>query len=256
LIAGRFFVSAQFDGTSPLYSAPVDFEIKDKNIHGIQILAVEGLVLSGSLLVETASSAPNQSAPRSDDLAVDVMEVMQSTPSEGWIHRTASVAETGSFSIPGLRRGRFMIRLSRGWERWYLKRVEYRRFANAPVEMVKRDALFDDPQIDLGGTSLAGVRVVLGTCGSISGHIAIRGGFPKDANVSLSIVLQGALQTSIDVDPNGSFSREGLVPAEYELSVTVDGITSSTKKVRVLEGGHHTVSFQAERVRPGPASNQ
>ncbi|HTF37536.1 MAG TPA: carboxypeptidase-like regulatory domain-containing protein, partial [Blastocatellia bacterium] len=52
LLPGRFFVSAQFDGETELYCTPVEFEVRDNDINGLEIKAHRGLTLSGSVTVE------------------------------------------------------------------------------------------------------------------------------------------------------------------------------------------------------------
>ena len=119
LLPGRFYVSAQFEGETELYCTPVEFEVRDNDINGLEIKAHRGLTLSGSVTVE---------GTKREEITTKLAQLKLRAVSDrrdgiGHDSRESAVSD-GSFIIRGLRPGR--VHLNLGYEgrlstsRWFV----------------------------------------------------------------------------------------------------------------------------------------
>jgi hypothetical protein len=248
LIPWRFLVSAQFEGQTEFYCTPVEFELKDRDISGLEIKAHRGLTLSGSIIVERTKNEEVTSK-----LAQLKMHATSAGSDIGHDSREAAVNCDGSFTIRGLRPGR--VRVDLGYEEaskyFSMVRIEYPE-AGGEMRAIQATTVWhpwDTPSFPLGERGLKGVRiVVVYHNGSVRGHANIaRGKLDPDAHLHAGISKEergGSWSTSMEVDPNGNFSIEGLDPGEYEISISDDMRTFfGTKRVIVNKDSETRLSF-------------
>jgi len=248
LIPGRFFVSAQFQGETEFYCAPVEFEVKDSDVKGLEIKAHRGLTLSGSVLIE---------GTRKDEIKTKVAQLKLHTTSErhdiGYDSREAAVNSDGSFTIRGLRPGR--VRVDLGYEDaskyFSMVRIEYPD-NDGEIRTIQPTTVWPwyTPSLPLVESGLKGVRIVLlYKNGKIRGHVSISRG-KLDPNTRLQADIRrradkgSSWGSSMEVDPNGNFSIEGLDPGEYEISIYDEMRSfSETKTVIVNKDSETGISF-------------
>jgi protocatechuate 3,4-dioxygenase beta subunit len=99
LLPGRFFLTAQFEGETELHCTPVEFEIKNEDIAGLEIKAHWGVELRGRVVIEGAEN--HEAAERLEQLKLQAY--MQA--SIGNHIRGCTVKSDGRFVICGLRPG-------------------------------------------------------------------------------------------------------------------------------------------------------
>lgn len=249
LLPGRFFVSARFEGETELYCTPVEFEIKDRDINGLEIRAQRGLTLEGSVIVE--GTQREEVAAKLAQLKIRTFYWRQGV---GHDFREAAVKVDGSFTVRGLRTGGLQLDL--GFEEankyFSLVRIEYpddggdmREIRPAPWWDWRHTA-----SIPIREPGLSGVQVVVDYHnGRIKGEASITGG-KLDLNTRLQIGISsrydkgGTWGTSMNVDPNGNFSIKGLVPGEYEISIYDEARSFyETKRVIVNKNCESLISF-------------
>ena len=249
LIPGRFFVSAQFEGETDLYCTPVEFEVKDNDIKGLEIKAHRGLTLSGSVTVEGA---------KKEEVTTKLAQLKVHTTSDrhdiGYDSREAAVNSDGSFNIRGLRPGRVRVDLGYEEARKYFSmlRIQYRD-AGGEIRVIPVTTIWspwDMPSLPLGESGLKGMRIVVSYHnGSIRGQATITGGkLDSDTRLRAGISRRGekgsSWSTSREVDANGNFSIEGLDPGEYEISIYDEMRSlSETKTVIVNKDSESVISF-------------
>jgi hypothetical protein len=248
LIPWRFLVSAQFEGETEFYCTPVEFEVKDRDISGLEIKAHRGVTLSGSVTVEGTEEVTTKLAQLKVHTTSDRHDI-------GSDSREAAVNSDGSFTIRGLRPG--SVRVDLGFEEatkyFSMVRIEYPDSAGE-IQAVQSTTVWhpwDAPSLPLGERGLMDVRVVVVYHnGRIKGRASIAGG-KLDPNTRLhaDISRRGQKGTtwrrSMEVDPNGNFSIEGLDPGEYEISIYDDEMRTfyETKRVIVNKDSESVISF-------------
>ncbi len=231
---------------SNLIVQDASFQIVDSDITGLEIKAVPGIVVSGTIVLENTSTAPLPF--RTADLTVlgAIATKDDSIPN----YSQASIRPDGSFTLTGLPAGRLVFGLFNAVPGLRLQAVERGGVripgmttddsgppdeAGSPVGLVV-DA--DHPVTDLV------LRVIYGNC-RLRGQIVQPDGspvhgyyYPRAKRVDGTGEEMGA-----SVDNQGHFSFEGLTPGQYEVKVDP---TKPGKLVTVSNGADNTVTLTVE----------
>jgi hypothetical protein len=233
LSPGRYQAEAMDGlGETGYTSDPVDFEITNDNVSGVEVKVFLGASVSGIVVIEGADAAagkqpqsitvyPRVSPPI--DAAGDAKERISGTQ----FYRPGRVNADGSFTIMGLQACGVGFYLSSVDSGLRIKRIE-----RDGVEV--KDAIEVRP-----GERVSGVRIVAHRAqGRIRGQVRIAGGAlpagwrlqayaspPTSADESKSgartpVLAEGNGGYAI-VDEKGRFVIEGLPAGEYDLSITM-----------------------------------
>lgn len=212
LLPGRYRVNAQIYRAGNEYVAqPVTFEVKDADISDLEVFFKPGLSIEGVIVLENTSSRP---APPLTEFHIQGSNRSKASPVEG--RSAANPAPDGSFRLGGLQPGAVSLAVGRKDDNGvYLLRVERDGVAqkNRAIEVAP-------------GQSVTGVRLVCAyATGVIRGRINVENGpLPAAAKTKIRIERadgQRLNYDSISVDDSQNFRLEGLLPGEYELTVTV-----------------------------------
>lgn len=232
LSPGRYQAEAMDGlGETGYTSDPVDFEITNDNVSGVEVKVFLGASVSGIVVIEGADAAagkqpqsitvyPRVSPPI--DAAGDAKERISGTQ----FYRPGRVNADGSFTIMGLQACGVGFYLSSVDSGLRIKRIE-----RDGVEV--KDAIEVRP-----GEKVSGVRIVAHRAqGRIRGQVRIAGGALPDG---WRLDVSASRPTSADesnsgarmpasaertggyafVDEKGRFVIEGLTAGEYDLSIT------------------------------------
>jgi len=205
-----------------LYADPIDFEIVDRNITGLEIKLNRGASISGVAVIDGVrdpaivaglSKIPLRVIGVQDQFSVQMSDLQGGRP----------INLDGTFRVGGVRPGKQRIVAlmlptpmnspPKGYTLLRVEQngVEIKDFSISP------------------GEQISGVRLVFtyGT-GIIAGRVEIKGGeLPPNAIVMVSARLEGSapddfwsLKTA-QTDPQGNFVIEGLAPAKYMVRLMV-----------------------------------
>jgi protocatechuate 3,4-dioxygenase beta subunit len=140
LLRGRFFISPRFDGESDLYASPVELEIKDGDVAGLEIKAHRGVTLSGSVTIDGSGEAEAGAKLTGLKVGVAFKEGDDYGTKEG------TVNSDGSFKIRGVTPGQVRVHLpfdAKTSRYFSLLRVEYSRGYGDDAQ--KEIATVEDP---------------------------------------------------------------------------------------------------------------
>ena len=216
------------DGQSDLYADKVDFEIKGGDVTGLVIKAHRGLVVSGVAVVEGASEAAAADALSQTELFAYTMSEDTQGPSYG----RSKVNPDGTFQLRGLRPGKaqIIVRPFPTERKLVLTRIE-------------RGGIEQKEFVELApGQQVTDLRVVLTyASASIRGQVKVEGGtIEKGAYLMVAAYNadqhNGPAGHESEVDANGQFVFEGLIPGEYRLTLTL--VSPPSKR----NGGPQTVN--------------
>lgn len=211
LSPGRYavFVSSQFDGAG-LYSDPVNFEIVDQNVAGLEIKATHGLGLGGVIAADGTSIRELLGQLPGLRISANVM------PANGRPEPTMQgvssvvVAPDGSFQITGLKPGRVTLTL---YAPNIPKRPLILRIEQAGVALSQGFDL--EP-----GQSMADLQIVVAVgTGSIRGTVNFAGeALPSDWRTYVNCTRENSRGSAggAQLDARGHFLIRGLPPGTYE----------------------------------------
>ena len=207
--AGHYsaLASSEFYGGN-FYSDPVNFEVVDQNIRGLELKAIPGLSVSGMVVADGAMTKDLLAVLPGLRIFARVTSGGNSqVPSGG----SSIVAPDGSFHINGLRPGRVSIEA-------HAAAPPYTRPSIARIE---RDGIAVNQGFDIQ-QSVSGLRIIInhGT-GAIRGTIRLEGGASlADSRIYVSSKREGERDgTGIVVDARGHFVIKNLAPGTYEVTV-------------------------------------
>lgn len=194
------------------YSEPVQFEISDSDVTGIEIKVRRGASISGVAVIENNSDPTVAKLLQTVSLYAYVEQKGSQVPSFG----QSQIAPDGSFHFDGLAPGK--------------ARIGMQGFPAAPkgLTLVKTELdLVEQPEgIDVtAGAQISGVRVVFayGT-GSIRGEVKVEGGSLQEG-MKLRVFVRSAgeeprrFNRMADCDARLHFLVENIPPGNYELIV-------------------------------------
>ncbi|HSB09128.1 MAG TPA: carboxypeptidase regulatory-like domain-containing protein [Blastocatellia bacterium] len=173
LVPGRFSVSGYVEGESEFFCNPVTFEILDDDITELEIRAVRGVTLAGSVIVKethTESIAPMLAQLR--------LQAVSPRRDGGGDFREGVVNPDGSFTIHGLPPGEVQVSLGYGDASNYFSivRIEYPDKAGetSAIPIFPPSHPWNRFRLALPERGLIGVRIVLSyNNGSIRGNINV-----------------------------------------------------------------------------------
>jgi protocatechuate 3,4-dioxygenase beta subunit len=223
------FASFLTGGGSGYYSDGAKFEIQSADVAGVEIRAKRGATISGVAVIEDADQSAKSGLSQTIIMAYSGLPSMPPSPNEVDENAFASamtvvssrIGSDGGFSLKGIRPGKVMIQaFSINGGALSITRIE-----RGGVEMRNEIMVTEREEI-------SGVRIVLGK-GScvIRGQVNVTGGGAlKDWRMSVMAEIEkeggaalfGASGGSAEVDDKGRFVIEGLLPGEYQLTLTAE----------------------------------
>lgn len=211
---------------------PVSFEVVDQDVSGLLVKTLNGLSISGNVIIE--GKTDSSFAAKLAELRLDVY-----VHNEGaGFGRSSPFNADGSFRVGGLGPG--IADLTLGAQ-------EGRPLVNFAISRIERDGIVQPRGLELnsGEPSVTGVRIFLryGT-GSVRGEVKIENGpLPAGARLMVWLKKLGEAESNFrpyNPDLRGHFLIEGVSAGEYELRVQANvprrQSPSATQQVTVAEG--------------------
>ena len=192
------------------YGDPVNFEVVDHNVSGLELKAIPGLSVSGVVVADGVMTKDLLSLLPGLRVSARVASGSNGQVSTGG---SSIVAPDGSFQVNGLRPGR----------------VSIDAYASAPtftrptIGRIEHDGVGVTQGFDIQ-QSVSGLRVIInyGT-GAIRGTVRLQGGASlADSRIYVNSKREGERNgTGIVVDVRGHFIIKNLAPGTYEVTVQV-----------------------------------
>jgi hypothetical protein len=213
LAPGQYSAFAVPTADSEMYSDTAPFTVNDSDVAGLDIKVHRGSSILGNVVIEGAEG--QRGAPRLSDVRLGISSgSLNVAPRSGLL----SIAPDGSFRATGLPRGiaNFSV-------------FSYPDNRGLALLRVEREGVEQKNGIEVGlAEEISGVKVVFGYgTGAIRGQVQIEGGeIPQGAMMFLSLQRAGTNQPQQYrrppvPDSRGKFAVDGLLPGEYELSLTL-----------------------------------
>lgn len=245
VLPGRYAAFVTATEPRDFYSDPALFEVIAGDITGLEIKVHRGSSISGVVIVEGDHPEDALRVPNLR-LGVHIESETLTTPAS-----VVSIPPDGSFRATGLQPGKVSLFLA-----------TYPPPKGLSLLRVERDGVEQTQGFDIGAAEqVTGVRIVLGYgTGVIRGAITIEGG--KLAQASRNYVMCRRIsdnqsysrgQPPVFADARGRFNIEGLMPGEYEISITttvvpVSGGAPRVKSARVTASVTNGAETQATLV--------
>jgi len=225
----------------------VSFEVVDQDVSGLLVKTLNGLSISGNVIVE--GKTDSSFAAKLAELRLDVY-----VHNEGaGFGRSSPFNADGSFRVGGLGPG--IADLSLGAR-------EGRPLANFAITRIERDGIVQPRGLELnsGEPNVTGVKIFLryGT-GSVRGEVKIENGpLPAGARLMVWLKKPGEAESTFrpyNPDLRGHFLIDGVSAGEYELRVQANvprrQSPSATQQVTVAEGAASDVVITLD-LKPKP----
>lgn len=215
LTAGHYgvYVASEY-GDSDYYSDPINVEVTDKDVSGVEIRAIHGLSISGSVTAENLELKDLLKQLPGLRVSANVFPADgRMTPSTIRSSGSGRVAADGKFVISGLRPGRALIGIGGSDP---LKRPSIVKVTVGGVGVTQGFEI--EP-----GQSVSGVQLLVayGT-GVVRGSVKFQGAtLPEGWHVSVMCHREGTRSYAGNavVDARGHFLVSGLAPGAYECSL-------------------------------------
>ncbi|MEK6286057.1 MAG: carboxypeptidase-like regulatory domain-containing protein [Acidobacteriota bacterium] len=244
LAPGQYSAYAVPIPDSEMYSDTAPFTVNDSDVAGLEIKVRRGSTIIGSVIIEGAEG--QRGAPPLSEVRVGISSGLVNAAPR---NRLLSIAADGSFRVTGLPRGVANFHV-----------FTYPSNTGLTLVRVERDGVEQKNGVEIGvAGEISGVRVVFAYgSGTIRGQVQMESGeIPAGAMMFLSIRRIGAAQNQGRRPPypdsRGRFAIDGLLPGEYELSLTVQvrqvagspqiGPKSVKKTVTVTNGAETQVTM-------------
>ncbi|HYW71339.1 MAG TPA: carboxypeptidase-like regulatory domain-containing protein [Pyrinomonadaceae bacterium] len=228
------------------YGDPLNFEVVDKDVTGLELKTTPGLSLSGS--VSATSLSTPEFLKRVPGLIVAAASTGNDLTRAGG---RAVVAPDGTFQIDGLRPGPIGLYLTT--QRPGITRIMIGMVEHDGIPMTDK---FDLPQ------SMSGLHIVIdyGT-GTIRGNVKLDNGTPITEGVMfVRWKHEGARDGNVvQVDSRGQFVIRNLASGPFELILQINsmnppparGIPPPRQTVAVTDGTDTEVTFIVPTANPG-----
>ena len=240
------FVTFGFNGESEYYSDKAAFEVKNADVTGLVVKAHRGVSMSGVAVADGASDPAAAARLSNVEMIAHTIPVTGQMPT----YSMSKINPDGSFQFRGLRPGKTMISLNTftGEKRFHITRVD-----RGGVEL--KDSIEIAP-----GEQVADLRIVLTYANAtLRGHVKTEGGvLPKGTHLSVTAVRldkpgmfrwagsnNWAGSIGADVDANGQFEIEALLPGEYEITVNAE-VENGIKNPPLIPSVKQTVTVVAD----------
>jgi hypothetical protein len=207
--SGRYsaLASSEYYGGN-FYGDPVNFEVVDHNVSGLELKAVQGLSVSGVVVADGVMTKDLLTLLPGLRIFARVASGANSQVSTGG---TSIVAPDGSFQVNGLRPGHVTIDVYPAAAPTYTR----------PIARIEHDGIGVNQGFDIQ-QSVSGLRIIInyGT-GAIRGTVRLEGGASlADSRIYVNSKREGERDgTSIVVDARGHFVIKNLAPGTYEVTV-------------------------------------
>jgi hypothetical protein len=211
------------------YGDPVNFEIVDHNVSGLELKAIPGLSVSGVVVADGVTTKDLLALlPGLRILARVASGANSQVPPGG----NSTVAPDGSFQINGLRPGRVSIDAY----------AAAPTFTRPSIARIEHDGIGVTQGFDMQ-QSVSGLRVIInyGT-GAIRGTVRLEGASLADSRIYVNSKREGERAgTGIVVDARGQFVIKNLATGTYEVTVQV-GVGGSVASSRPVPPQKQLVS--------------
>jgi hypothetical protein len=222
------------------YGDPVNFEVIDQSVKGLELKAIPGLSVSGVVVADGLMTKDLLAQLPGLRVSARMAAASNSQISN---YGNSVVAPDGSFQVNGLRPGRVSIDA-------YTSAPTFTRPA---IVRIEHDGIGVSQGFDIQ-QSVSGLRVVInyGT-GVIRGTVRIEGASFSDYRIYVNCKREGARDNAfIQIDARGHFVITNLAPGAYEVMVQVGSGTPSSpyrplppqkQTVNVSNGSESEVTF-------------
>ena len=213
LLPGKLMLFAKLDQESEVFSEVEVREIRNSDIHDVELKVRQGGSISGVIVIEGESDPAVLSKVSKLQLNSVVITKQLDPPS---LKQTEANTD-GSFRIKGLRPGKTHISMS--------EQSTSRSFSVLRIERDGIQMSWNDGIEVSQGENISDVRIVVGYAGSaIQGEVKIIGA-TLPANQSLFVNArflndQQRIPALAETDARGRFVFENLLPGEYELYIS------------------------------------
>jgi hypothetical protein len=233
LTRGQYNVYVSSDtGESDFYSDPVAVTVADEDVGGIELKALHGVSVSGTIAAENLTLRDlMQQVPgmrvTMNIVPADPRQATNSIRSYG----SAAVGPDGSFTVTGLRPGRVSINLD---ARDSSKRPSITKVMVGGVTVSQGFEIERQP--------VSGIQLVVsyGT-GMINGSVTFQGGTLSDFRTEVICRRDGARNTGgAYLDARGHFTMKALVPGTYDCYLQFISVVRPTS--RPPQAPHQTVT--------------
>ncbi len=239
---GRYGVYVAADsGDTEFYSDPVFFEVVDKNLSGLEIRAVRGLSISGTLVSENLQLKDLfQQLPGLEVSAMTLPAEGRVSPSTLRSSSRGLVAPDGSFQVNGLRPGRVSFTVlspNSG------KRASVLRISHSGIGVSQGFEL--QPAQNVSNLQIV---VEYGT-GGIAGNVKFEGGLPSDLQRTEIICYRQSHRSyagGATLDARGHFLMKGFAPGAYECGLQFIYEPGSQRRMTAVPRQTATVVNDAE----------
>ncbi len=217
-------------GQSDSYSEPLNFEISNGDVSGLEIKIVQGGVISGVAIIEGAHDPSIQSqltkiGLRAEGTTQEINSLMMMLMAGGSV---GNINPDGTFRIGGIRPGmmRIMALFDPGAKGLSLARIEHN---GAKINEINVES----------GAKITDVRLVFtyGT-GVLEGRVQVKGeDLPTNIQMVVRVVPVEAsfadfhLAHQANVDARGQFIIEGLSQGSYRVGLLINGDAPNLPKV-------------------------
>jgi protocatechuate 3,4-dioxygenase beta subunit len=207
LLPGKFFISPRFGGESDLYASPLELEIKDEDVAGLDIKAHRGVTLSGSVTVDGGSGI--EVAAKLAGLKLGVAFKQEG---DGYGTKEAGVNSDGSFKIRGVPPGPVRVHLpfdAMSSRYFSLLRIEYSKGSGNDAQ--KEIATAEDPWAVARAKAMAlGMPIRTEAAGSPA----------QSAESPAPVTLAGSPETGAAVAPRAAWNLTPAMPTIVPMPVS------------------------------------
>ncbi|HKV38052.1 MAG TPA: carboxypeptidase-like regulatory domain-containing protein [Blastocatellia bacterium] len=242
LVPGQFFLRASFIAGVNMYGDPLDFEVTDANVTGIELKVRPALKIAGSVVVEGIESAAGL-AKLSGLKIVCTFDA----GANGSSTSDVEMSPDGRFEVTGLAPGPVGLEVDpfcEGCEHFKFVRIDRPKQKKKagpaePMESIMPDDFGSVPLTVID--NLQGTRVVLKYCctASIRCHVNLPPG-NGSRFAGLFVLLSrktgksGSWCTGAEIDADGNVMIDSLEPGEYRINLQDNGRHIEGPEQRVL----------------------
>lgn len=211
LVPGKYVAFSMVEDNNEHYSDPVPFEITNEDIEGLEIKLYRGTSISGVVIIEGTDNQEILSKISQLQISLFSKGEMMAAPRTGF----TKVTPDGSFRINGVKPGKVMF--------WVMGNRFQSEFQLMRIE---RDGVDHTEGLEVvAGHEISGVRIVMGYgTAQVRGQVKFESGQMPEGELWLTMRRTNAPSTHfgppITLDQRGKFEAKGIIPGEYEITLT------------------------------------